>query len=217
MERAERRPESVEENQFSAAEKDLQRLFYLSYRYSQGSAGLQLDLFLDIIHHGFVDTSLLDEQVPDFILSLSPPKHHIPVGEDVAKSSHRLEWNHFREVTQQTVKKTDRSDILFKMIMSDYLFQERERLGRASMWTESDSNQDPHASFLRKYALHGANSGHPAYDELFKSLREMMIDFKLLNNAASIDDKDKMGYLFELEKLWEENHPGEIFWDSLEI
>lgn len=224
MERREGKQPDIE-NRLTPGERDLQKLFYLSFRYSQGDVHLQHDLLSEIKRLGYIDPSLVIQELPpDYIYSLTIPKQHDLVGEDARKASLELEWDGIKKIGNKSEKIVEEESleihILSKMIQRDRMYQLSQRRGRTGVMAGSDSNGDPHASFLRKYALHGANSGHPAYDEIFKALQTMMIDIKTHHAAANTLDILYPGmsdYLSELEKLWEENHSGEKFWDISEV
>jgi hypothetical protein len=107
------------------------------------------------------------------------------------------------------------------MIENDAYFQTQMRgqgYNEVRRLIVADSVDDFHTSLVRKYALHGANSGHEAFDLLFRDVRENMVYFKSIAESNQRGaDTYTVGKLIELQEGWERNHPGETFWDTASL
>lgn len=193
---------------FSEEEQNLYWLFYFSYKFSQGQPyNLHGYIFCWLKSNGFLDK--LPEAQPKILELVTPPRRHkyqalSDVSTDLKVSYHALRFKPapIGEKAQELLL----YEILGGMLLRDILYQNSKRPGCVRrMKVVTDSNYDPHASFVRKYALNGVNTGHSAFDSLFVQLRSSVI--------AHLDDPgyEVTAKLLELKDLWEQSHPGESF------
>lgn len=241
MERNEGQPKFEENTQLKTPEKDLRDLFYLSYRYSQGYVKFQHYSLERFVRERHIVPDFLTPHIPDYISSIIPPRKHVNLQPQAAYDDLVNMWTMFYvSATGATVnedlpgriyqkdidlimkmKDLSNEDLslvtLQMMVNADTNYQSEKRPGRSIREDIiSDSNNDPHASFVREYVLHGSESGHEAFDALFGELRDMAIGFTTDKDAYKMDDPYEVltSDLSSLAALWESNHSGERFWDD---
>lgn len=183
---------------------ELVKIFYLSFRFSQGNPEQQ-DRIFKLMNRRMLPSELPID-VPEKVMETLPiPKNHIPIY-SVRFEVFRSEWRRMYYILcgSQTEDHTKiKSDFIESMIDSERQFLTREdgRLGRVMNGdVEPDSSKDPYASLFRKYILFGKNTGNYFYDKLFQELKD---EFEKSPNII---------YLEDLENLWELRHPGNKFY-----
>jgi len=212
------------EPEYTNEELELRLLVGLSYRYAQGDRSIQQDLLQHLNQSGYIDPKFINGDTIAKVASIAPPHTHtsIPVYKIIEENE--WVWKRFVNISA-TQDQFESGDTLIRDITEDMIARERKfqngvRDGReVGISTAPDSRPDPHASLLRRHALRGAPSGHKAFDELFKSINGFLLagksyieDPENINIPFSSDGT--VGNLIQLQKKWEENHPGEKFWDA---
>jgi len=200
------RGETVETDIF--VNKDLYRFFYLSFRFSQGVPSAQYRIFSWAGTQGFYPN--VSKTLPkDFQEKFKIPFLHKDPRTMNAPDVNR-EWKKQWEVMHQklsdpgtTSAKSFIKAITMHMIDSDLAYMYKNRLGRdvGSKFAEADSDQDPHSSFVRRYAIMLKSTGHPVFDKMFLEIS------KELNNKSVRKDQKTT----ELAKKWEQIHEGQDF------
>ncbi len=79
----------------------------------------------------------------------------------------------------------------------------------------NNGSDDPRASFLRRYSLESQPTGHPAFNELYKQLGQLInspsVENFSQNPTLNAAYKGNLNYLNSLRQQWETNHPGQTF------
>ncbi len=189
----------------SNEQKDLKQLFYLSFRYSQGSMDVQDKLFSWLVKNRYIDKNQVTEDTRSFITSITyPGKNHVE--DDTVKGSLDKMWDYLNRADGNYNGNLE-EDIAEGIIRRDLKYLEDE--GRPNRNQENlvvpDSQNDPHASFFRKFILHGQSSGHVAFDTLFSSIRQNVNTSQTEEWLKIKDDLQK------LSSAWQEHHPDHSF------
>lgn len=191
-------------------EKMLMRDFYLSFRFSQGSAPAQEKLMLAL---GTAYQQLLPPPATEWITnsSLLPIIEHLPklqpptshVGIDYVQTNYESEFNargmEFANILSEPQRdEIDTDSICLGLIKKDGHYQENQRGHRA---------KDVHSSYFRQYVLLGNPTGSAAFNHIFKQCNEF-IQTKDERTCATNTGLILPG----LVSLWEANHPDEQFY-----
>lgn len=224
-------------NILTSEQKEQLQLVRYTFLLSQGDANFQRMILQSLGKKGVINSNtLLAIPHEDVIRYMSPPKNHKIISEKTVGSEKDEIWSslglelHPSELEEIDLSALDNS-ILAEMIDRDLYFQhvDTNRLGRREDTYKIDSDQDPHASQIRRYLIHDENIAPPAlkqvniiYAELFSRLRQQLFSLKNEQNISLAEDDQlttvstdtrsvMMRNLSSLEKSWENNHPGEIF------
>ena len=198
------------QNELTEQERRAKDLFFQSFRFSQGSLTLQSDLLKWLVVKGYFDNYNIPATTPEFIKEIAIPKKHKHIEDDRVAELGKM-WSQLRftntSYTKQSFSEEELlSTILPAMIERDRVYQDHERPNRqTSEEIIPDSNNDPHASFVRKYVINVHPTGSDAFDEMHRKLTPMLTKYR--NSPPTDRPKD----LSVLAKSWEINHPGHTF------
>lgn len=179
------------------AHGELMNFFYLSYRFSQNELSLQYDFFKWAAAKGKFKGILMEGRD---LSSLNVPKLHREVDAVAAQKEFEKQWAEMRKIfgSSNLTPINYVKSAAIKLIGLDAKYQEIKRPKRKGS-DASDSQTDPHASYVRKFILGGHPTGSGIFDQLFDDIKEE------LNSET---------YKVELSLLagaWERNHPREKF------
>lgn len=208
-------------------EENLRNLFQLSFLFSQGNEYTQTLLFYWLSQNGYVP-SRLPKEIPDSILSIHQPKKHdarYSRAEDsinirkmwkkISDGVNNYEKN--KEEWEKTPKGPFGSIPVFdhgleyaigqRMISSDLKFINKGRPGRKpDSQTQPDDQDDPRASFTRRFILQLKPAFHPAYNQMFSAVKERITQLPPHDEVAT--------QLRTVGGMWENYHPGHSFFDT---
>jgi hypothetical protein len=191
-------------------------LFYQSYRFSQGSTSAQQDIFRWLGRKGYLDDLTLPKKAPDYILETKPMQNHVPqTSKQRVKDIYQV-WADLQAAQRDKnyVSKKIIKEIYQKNLESDIAYQD-QRIRRPnrpiSETVEPDSLKDPHASQLRRYAIHGESTKTNAFDEMYKEIRLLIEDDLSTLPKEPRKRSESQKALLRLLAGWEQNHPGEKF------
>lgn len=185
---------------------ELVRFFYLSYFYSQGNAGLQKHIFdFAVSINAF---KKIPKEPPEALLAkLKPPKSHGLEGD--YSDGFRREWHSmFRSFSKESgYAPRPIRHLALEMVKTEgrYVRGEIRRRSRKIVSTQDlvvpDSNEDTHASFVRRYGMLGESTNDPVLDRMFLEIkRELTKEGTFLHR-----------HLLDLSEDWEKQHPGHNF------
>lgn len=201
-------------------ERKLYDYVYHSFRFSQGDIRIQKELFALMGEKGYLEPlrSLIQDEPPSYITSLMYPKKHVEIPR-MSNEENRLSdiskvWSKLRlgllltcpykeDFNREMRIDNLRIRILEMMLSRDVVYQIAKRPGREKDRYQPDSNDDPHASFLRKYAVHGVTTGLSEYDSIFAELKPIISSLKQTTYASNDFSKDAVisDRIFTLENL----------------
>lgn len=194
------------------ANKDLYRFFYLSFKFSQGVPSAQYRIFSWVGTQGFYPDT--PKTLPkDFQEKLKIPLLHKDPTTMNSPDINR-EWKKQWEVMGERLADPGSTSsggfitaITRHMIDSDLAYMFKNRLGRDkdAKFSEPDSDQDPNASFIRRFAIMLKPTGHVVYDKMFLEISKELKDKSIRKDQKTID----------LAKKWEEIHKGHGFFVNL--
>ena len=198
--------------------KRLNKDFYLSFKYSQGSVTVQHLLFelISQYYHStlppeefgwiaknkaWLEQEFIDSRVPGTHIVHNKSDGAIEHEWEIRANWFTSEWYGIAD------REFDRDEtlrgLLGYMIARDRHYQDEERKYQSS---------DPHESYLQTYALQAKPTGSAAYDVIYKDLAE------LIGSVSSVDpvtgDASVVLLSTKLQDLvpaWQTNHPGEVF------
>jgi hypothetical protein len=168
--------EGLKNNVLTEQERKAKDLFFQSFRFSQGTVYLQEDIFLWLVAKGYYDDIEVPENVPSYIQEgMVVPKKHAPITQDADKTKALTEGWERLYAAKESKQSLDADEllepILEGLLAKDSDYQEIGRPNRPySEQVTPDSNNDPHASFVRRHILNAHPTGNDAFDELFRSL-----------------------------------------------
>lgn len=193
----------------NSTQRELYRLFYLSFRFSQGITELQASLFQWLKAERYLDSIAIPHELPSVIAHTSAPRRHDVSGHMHQGHSLRHMWEELSATKDKEVE-TGGEELAEKiyryMLDREIYYQSKRRPGRepdASF--VADSSSDPHASLLRRHAIIGVPTGHAAYDVLFGRIKDVIQR-----------DANSNPSLRQLKDSWEKNHANESFFPTLE-
>lgn len=186
----------IDTEHLNVQEAEIGRLFYLSFRFSQGDQGRQEKILYWVYLNGFIKKSQISTpSIPNYFSG----KFDIPVKHtDAGFMSGATEmWRTLYEIVQKpeitkrkyklTSNDALNDALMLDLLSGDLAYQSQLRPGRTvSKDTIPDSLNDPHASLVRKYVLNGQNSGHAAYNQMCNELREVLIKNRQPREIESI-------------------------------
>lgn len=187
---------------------EVRQIFKLSFMHSQGSSSFQPHIFDYMRYFGFLKPMDIDE-IPLFLLDIKPPTNHVVQVDASQVDALRFTFIGFKRYLGENPKlmtnyfKPDNHAHYLSAGLSNFDKRYQNDKRGVPPFTENisidlyDSYFDPHASFLRRYAVLGHPTGHPGYDQMYKHIAEFI--------------SDDLGYLDDLVKVWEPNHPGGVF------
>ncbi|MBS3054014.1 MAG: hypothetical protein J4431_00570 [Candidatus Aenigmarchaeota archaeon] len=180
---------------------DILRIFYNSFRHSQGFLELEGAIFEWLAGEGYLQG--VPEEPPEGFGKLSMPKGHIQRNPEAVNSRFREAWNRMHGKTDFryggfSPREIVTSVLTTGIINADLNYQAKKRPNRDGTGAP-DGYQDPHASFFRRYALQGADAGHPAFNAMYGQAKETAQFGGIVGNLP------------RLATAWESNHPGELF------
>ncbi len=188
----------VEGANLGKKENNLQDLYKLSFRFSQGFTAVQENIMLWLVGSHYLNKEDFSQE-PDFLKQLKRPRQHIQIGNE---STFTSVWN----TISKTVEKTEvidldliEKELLDGMISAEDEYLRRGRLGREEQeHVIPDSPQDKFGSLIRKYVVFENSTGSHEFDDLMAKLRNISDESSdLLNGIA---------------QKWETNHPGIKFY-----
>ncbi|HLD83457.1 MAG TPA: hypothetical protein VI979_01225 [archaeon] len=182
-------------------DSEILKIFYNSFRHSQGFLELEGAIFEWLAGEGYLHGLL--EESPEGYGKLSMPKGHIQSNPEAVNSRFREAWNKmYRKKGFRyggfSPREIVASVLTTGIINADLNYQAKNRANREGSGCP-DSYQDPHASFLRRYALTGVDAGHPAFNAMYAKVKEIAL---FGGSTANLP---------RLATAWERNHPGELF------
>lgn len=209
---------SVESIPQTEEEIAVHAMFRTSFRLSQGDPDVQEKLIKWLSLDGHLDTVSVPTEMPAYIGGIKLPKRHTTNIEDGAVSANLTgTWNDLVEVKSTPVDPSRRTEIIESIVdeyvSSDMKYVEAGRPGRAAKGpVRTDSEQDPHASWIRRYIILGEPTDVPGFDALHQELRPIII--KAIDNVDVKDTYDNLIRVRELQEIvtkWQMHHPGETF------
>jgi hypothetical protein len=192
-------------------------LFFQSFRFSQGSPNLQNEILKWLIIKGKFEGFIIEKKPPAYIKEIPIPMKHKQLDKRKINDEIKLMWGNlyqFNRMKKLPAENDMLTEILYKMLERDLIYQHKERQGRQGFKkNEPDSIKDPHASFVRKYILEGEPTGCATFNELHEELKPLLANY-IINSRNSLSDHGFVKYrrITELEGLWEKNHPGQSFY-----
>ncbi len=211
---SEQEVKSLEDAKLTKEQKEIKDLFYLSFRFSQGSPDLQNDLLKWLGGKGYFDNIDVPFEPPNYIMQIAVPKKHTEVGgsTNTTFETHWYELCRAKKFKQSFSAHKLLGEILDGMIDRDLHYQELERPNKPrSKQVTPDSNNDPHTSFVRKHIVNSQTTGSDAYDDLHLNLNRLLIKYRTSSSADSKDVLFTQKEFRSLTKEWEKNHPGYSF------
>lgn len=202
-------------------EKALQSLVFQSFRLSQGNFRYQKLLYRWLAKEGFTEDLPITQEMPQYIAATLPPQKHTSVAEseEIANTLQDT-WSDLVEVHEERGGRFS-SDSLLVSILDTYIESDKKyidigRPGRPSKGeNQSDSLNDPHASWARRYIIQGESTSVPGFDAMHQALRPVLIDqieaINPANTELSFEDIQRQRELTELISAWQVHHPGETF------
>ncbi|HYM65504.1 MAG TPA: hypothetical protein VES68_03415 [Candidatus Sulfotelmatobacter sp.] len=180
-------------------QRDLRKLFLLSFQYSQGVPNLQHDLFRWSILNGFLPSlQELPDQAPFYIANITPPSLHMRFNinqyaseKTVYEGGMQHEWKLLAKIVKDennkpSVREYLVEDLTRAMIKRDLQYQYRERPTRdGTQISIPDSYQDSHKSFVRKHVIMKLPAGHPSYDKLFEEMETIIGEYRIENQGKN--------------------------------
>jgi hypothetical protein len=209
-----------EQNELTEQERRAKDLFFQSFRFSQGNTTLQSDLLKWLVVKGYFDNYEIPDRTPDFIKEIAVPKKHKFVEDDKVQELGKM-WSILRFTNTRYTKQTTSEgellpSILRDMVDRDRMYQDQKRPNRQiAEEITPDSNNDPHASFVRKYVINGHPTGSDAFDELHRNLTPLLTKSRTAPYVGPKHNLDK-DILLSLSTGWEKNHPGHTFFPPKE-
>lgn len=186
--------------------KDFLTFYYLSFKYSQGVPSQQYDIFRWVGAQNEYDLKI--DKIPTEILygtvlpKMHTSKYSLDDFVENQENAWRVMFGHFKNKSGSSQEWV--SAITLGMIKQDLWFMKFKRQGRPYMIaTKTDSKEDVHASFIRKYVLNQTRSGHRLFDRLFLEMGDQLRDGFF---------KEKLN---ELSILWESTHKGYKFFQEV--
>jgi hypothetical protein len=201
----------------------LKGLLFQSFRFSQGTQGLQEDILKWLVAKGCFDDVDIPEKPPAYIQNIVVPKKHPSLLNDTEKFDAVNDvWGilyHIKNLNPPDSIEELTPSILTEMIERDGAFQEHKRQNRpTSEAVVPDSSNDPHASFVRRFILSAQPTGSEPFDTLHKELAPLLTQYRKVLPRISPTDPDDLkspqGKLFLLVQSWEKNHPGQRFFSA---
>jgi hypothetical protein len=209
----EQETEGFETIKLNEQERTLRSLFFQSFRFSQGGAGLQKEIQKWLVVKGYFDNVDIPKTIPHYIKAIAIPKKHKPVPGDRRLSELGKMWDQLLLIRYEKQSLSEEKllpTVLLFMIDRDTGFQQLERPCEQHFGQVTpDSSNDPHASFVRKYLVNAHPTGNNAFDKLHQSLALLVTRYR---NASPTDpDFLYSKALSSLADQWEHNHLGHTF------
>lgn len=195
--------------------------FYLCFRFAQEDVTLHDSLMKALYIQGGFPKECITQQAPNDILSITAPRVHHEVGKrsiDLTRMRQvRERWDRLvgfrKEVEEGIMESLNVETILKGMISKDNHYQDHPRPGRKIPYIgPPDTQDDPYASFVRKYVVHGSHTGSEGLNNLFRKLRTTLdYEYTAMETMRSIPnvviDHEVM------KRKWERNHAGKNYFE----
>jgi hypothetical protein len=193
-----------------------------SFRLSQGQPDVQKTLYEWAGVSGNLSDIEVPTELPNSIAALRLPKRHSNQNVTSGAIADELQntWEDFVSVTKSPPDPSRRPEIIRKVydayIESDLKYvtigrPERENDGSV----KSDSEHDPHASWMRRYIILGEPTGVPAFDKLHEELRPVLVEAvdkgEIPDTNLHYEDYIRQNDIAEVVKQWQIYHPGEKY------
>lgn len=205
--------------------KKLISFLVASFKYSQGSAGLQQLFFTWAINTKKISTReqvlLSTIDIEYLVKQITLPKMHFKVSADKILES-ILDQTKIIGNTKPDPEYDNKQmllTILRNIIDRDYRYliskrrPERPLTGRFMQKRFVDSPKDDRASHVRRYILQPKNVRDPIFKKLFQELNKTLHSLlKQEQDPESIEGHIKSNLLF-IQRRWEVTHPGFKFFD----
>lgn len=199
----------------SPAQRQAFSLFYFSFQYSQGDLTLQADIFRWLRMSNQINKSLLTPSFLKRILTINPPKGHTGGYNRNTNRIYRAlthTWEELTAVLEDPVPQKDHvlTNCLKGILERDLYYQNKNTPRPDRLITSNsfpDSDDDPRASHLRRYAVLKQKTKHQVFDQFYSEIGDF------LDQSICETGRGKLiGYrFFKLIELWEKNHPGHNF------
>lgn len=192
----------------SSEQQDIKKLLMLSFKYSQGDATLQSEIFKWAMTNGFLPYPI-SRRTPSFVTDIKPPRFHgkvdLPAGVKMSGAV-TYEWISLYNAYLSTKRTPTDQEELLKTITKELLetevsWQKNSRPGRPlNSESQPDDALDPYKSFFRKYVLQAEPTAHPAYNELFRRIGAL-VQSEGENTTSPLTTNVQ-----NLARLWNRNH-----------
>lgn len=203
-------------------------IFTLSFRFSQGVPGGQAQIFQFLSAKGYLDGLVIPEKTPDYAYDVPVPKTHSEKARTRVDNEGDINtaWAYFHIAKENKAHLNHAENlpyILHGMLKQDIKFQDKERPGKSipeGKTVKPDSNEDPHASFTRKYVISKHTTGHDAFNDMFEEIHAFMKDPDALASFQTLSEEPSdvpvvvhplPRAIQELRTKWEEKHPDYSF------
>jgi hypothetical protein len=167
----------VEPTRLNEEQERGKELFENSFHFSQGNQELHRELLKWLVVNGYFDNINTPAKSPDYIENLEVPKNHRKIIEPA--QTFRFMWFDLHQIKRSNDYFSKRSNeeflvtVLDGMIEKDLKYQQVKRPNRPRLeQIVLDPKNDPHASFVREYALNAYPTDNDAFDELHRSLNQ---------------------------------------------
>lgn len=180
---------------------ELVKFFYLSFKFSQGMPVLQKDIFAWACRQNVFRP--IPKEIPESLfLKLKPPKSHVELS---SNKEFKDEWQ-----TMASYLSGSNVDVSFDLMerIADnmigreigYIKYGKRKNRQDTTVIVADSENDPYASFTRKYGIGGQKTGSDIFDKMFRDITPIL--------SKNVDLKKRFE---DLKKAWEEKHLGLVF------